>query len=94
MLRAGLRVLFRPSLYRTERHLASPRSASMTAAPLDVEKLRGVKALIGVVQLTSTPDKQATLAQLTALVERAQLKGAKVVHAITFAIINIAIIAI
>lgn len=40
--------------------------------------LAAVKPTVGVVQMTSTPDKQATIAQLTALVERAKKRGAVV----------------
>lgn len=38
-----------------------------------------LKPAVGVVQMTSTPDKEATLAQLSALVERAKLRGAQMV---------------
>jgi len=37
------------------------------------------KPLVAIVQMTSTPDKEATLAQLTALVERAKFRGAQMV---------------
>lgn len=37
------------------------------------------KPTVGVVQMTSTPDKEATFAQLSALVERAKLRGAQMI---------------
>lgn len=43
-----------------------------------LKDLAVLKPAVGVVQMTSTPDKEATFAQLSALVERAKLRGAQV----------------
>jgi len=49
------------------------------AAPLDhLTQLGVLRPLVGVVQMTSSPDKEATFAQLTALTERAKARGAQV----------------
>lgn len=52
--------------------------SKMSLAPLDLKQLGTLKPIVGVVQMTATVDKDATFAQVTALVERAKLKGAQV----------------
>lgn len=69
---------FRKSLHLTSLNYSDKRGVAGKTPKVTMD-LAAVKPTVGVVQMTSTPDKQATIAQLTALVERAKKRGAVVV---------------
>ena len=50
------------------------------------KNLATTKPMVGLVQMTSTADKESTFLQLSALVERAKIRGAQVT--LIFSVLN------